>query len=477
MYIPYIFLFVKNIHIFKYLDCNFHKMDLNIILAVDKNYGYSYNDNLPWNNKNDMIHFKKTTSNSVLIMGNKTWLSIPNKENFLLNRKCYVLTTKDSPELVSKNQNLYYINNYKDIFRNTEIIDKRIYVIGGKQIWERALNDINLKRIYISTIDGEYKCDKYFKELDNILNYRCDLLTEVRHDDCLIQTYHIHSEEEMYLKLMKRILHTGFEKNDRTRTGTLSTFGTRLQFSLKHGQLPLLTTKRTFWKGILHELIWFLNGKTNANLLKDKNIHIWDGNSSREFLDEHNFNYRDVGDLGPVYGFQWRHWGAKYKDMYSDYGGIDQIKDLIYNIIKNPDSRRHILSAWNVSDLSEMCLPPCHMMCQFYVNDGELSCQMYQRSADMFLGVPFNIASYATLTYIIAHLTNLKPSTLYISFGDTHIYKNHIDAVKTQLTRNPHNFPTLHINHTLTNIDKLSVDDFVLNDYVCNSTISAKMAV
>ncbi|NXH15372.1 TYSY synthase, partial [Bucco capensis] len=215
--------------------------------------------------------------------------------------------------------------------------------------------------------------------------------------------------EAQYLRQVQHILEHGHRKEDRTGIGTISVFGMQARYSLRD-QFPLLTTKKVFWKGVLEELLWFIKGSTNAKELSAKGVKIWDANGSREFLDKQGFSNREEGDLGPVYGFQWRHFGAEYKDMHTDYSnqGIDQLQKVIETIKTNPDDRRIIMSAWNPKDISLMALPPCHALCQFYVLNGELSCQLYQRSGDMGLGVPFNIASYSLLTYMIAHVTGLK---------------------------------------------------------------------
>eukprot|EP00249_Psilotum_nudum_P025122 c29381_g1_i3 orf=794-1816(+) len=212
-------------------------------------------------------------------------------------------------------------------------------------------------------------------------------------------------EEYQYLNLIRDIIDNGVEKGDRTGTGTFSKFGCQMRFNLRKN-FPLLTTKRVFWRGVVEELLWFISGSTNAKVLQEKDIHIWDGNATREYLDRIGLTDREEGDLGPVYGFQWRHFGAKYTNMHADYTGqgFDQLMDVIKKIRFNPEDRRIILSAWNPADLQLMALPPCHMFAQFFVANGELSCQMYQRSCDMGLGVPFNIASYALLTCILAHV-------------------------------------------------------------------------
>jgi len=286
-------------------------------------------------------------------------------------------------------------------------------------------------------------------------------------------------EEHQYLDLIRRILETGARRDDRTGTGTLSLFGAQMRFSLRDGRFPLLTTKRVFWRGLAEELLWFVRGSTDARLLQQKGVHIWDGNSSREFLDKSGFTDRQEGDLGPVYGFQWRHFGAEYRGMDADYTGqgTDQLAELIAQIKTNPSSRRLVLCAWNVTDVPQMALPPCHCLAQFYVADGELSCQMYQRSADMGLGVPFNIASYALLTCMVAHVTGLKPGEFVHTTGDTHVYVTHEAALREQLTRTPRPFPRLRIARPVDSIDQLTLQDLLLEGYEPHKKIAMEMAV
>ncbi|XP_043545265.1 thymidylate synthase [Chiloscyllium plagiosum] len=221
------------------------------------------------------------------------------------------------------------------------------------------------------------------------------------------------------------------------------------------------------------------NGSTNSKELSEKGIRIWDANGSRDFLDKHGFSNREEGDLGPVYGFQWRHFGAEYKDMHADYSGqgVDQLQNVIDTIRNNPDDRRIIMCAWNPKDVPHMALPPCHALCQFYVCNGELSCQLYQRSGDMGLGVPFNIASYSLLTYMIAHITGLKPGDFIHTLGDAHVYNNHIEALKIQLQREPRPFPKLKILRNVESINDFKAEDFKLEGYNPHPTIKMEMAV
>lgn len=295
------------------------------------------------------------------------------------------------------------------------------------------------------------------------------------------ETINLDHEEYQYLNLVKHVLKHGIEDDDRTGVGTYSILGNLMRFDLTDGKLPLLTTKKVNFKSVLGELLWFISGKTDSTNLKDQGINIWNANGSREFLDACGFGDREEGDLGPVYGFQWRHWGAKYETSKTDYTGkgIDQLAKCIQMIKETPNSRRIIMNAWNVSDIELMVLPPCHVMCQFrvYKKQGLLSCIMTQRSCDIGLGVPFNIASYATLTHIIAHVCGLKPYEFVYQMNDVHIYKSHVEKLKSQLDRTPKMFPTLKINTDNKDIDSFVMDDFILENYEHDDYIKMDMAL
>ncbi|KAJ9609714.1 Thymidylate synthase [Cladophialophora chaetospira] len=328
-------------------------------------------------------------------------------------------------------------------------------------------------------------------------------------------------EEYQYLDLIKDTLSRGEHRPDRTGTGTLSLFAPpQLRFSLSKPDptspkaeripvLPLLTTKRVFLRAVTTELLWFVSGCTTAKPLSEAGIHIWDGNGSREFLDKLGFTEREEGDLGPVYGFQWRHFGAEYENCHTDYAGkgVDQIKEIVHKLKTNPYDRRIILSAWNVADLSKMALPPCHMFAQFYVSypdavrgeaawqqlqngsaqngegqkaKGHLSCVLYQRSCDMGLGVPFNIASYALLTHMLAYACDLVPGELIHTMGDAHVYLDHIDALKEQLLREPRDFPTLNIKRDdrgSGEMDGWKLEELEVVGYKPHGGIKMKMSV
>ena len=263
---------------------------------------------------------------------------------------------------------------------------------------------------------------------------------------------------QQYLHLLDHILDNGVEKSDRTGTGTLSCFGYQMRFDLSEG-FPVLTTKKLHLRSIIHELLWFLKGETNIAYLKENGVRIWD-----EWAD-------DDGELGPVYGYQWRSWPGPNGES------VDQIKNLIDGLRNNPDSRRHIVSAWNPALVDEMALPPCHCLFQFYVAEGKLSCQLYQRSADTFLGVPFNIASYALLTYMVAQVCDLQPGEFVHTFGDVHLYKNHLDQARLQLERSPRALPQLKINPEVKDIFSFKFEDFELLNYDPHPHIKAEVSV
>jgi thymidylate synthase len=265
-------------------------------------------------------------------------------------------------------------------------------------------------------------------------------------------------EESQYLELLAEVLERGARKTDRTGTGTLSVFGRQLRFQLAPG-FPLLTTKKLHLKSIIYELLWFLRGDTNVKWLQQHGVTIWD-----EWADEH-------GNLGPVYGYQWRHWRTP------EGGELDQISKVIHSLKTRPDSRRHIVTAWNPADVDRMALPPCHALFQFYVAEGRISCQMYQRSADLFLGVPFNIASYALLTRMVAQVTGLEPGEFILTLGDAHLYLNHLEQAREQIAREPRPFPGMKLNPSVRELLDFRYEDFALEGYEPHPAIKAPIAV
>jgi len=385
----------------------------------------------------------------------------------------------------------------------------KVFVIGGSSVYEQALRTNMCEHIFLTNVHHDFECDTFFKfdksafatkeksasQTDKKSGITYEFITlaadiksggtaeskvagESPSSKKRPKTEH---EEHQYLRMIEDIIENGTVRKDRTGTGTVSKFGTTMRFSLRDDTIPVLTTKRVFWRGVAEELFWFISGCTDNKPLQEKRIHIWDGNGSREFLDKRGLGHRREGDLGPVYGFQWRHFGAKYTTCDADYKGqgVDQLQQVIDTIKTNPTSRRIIMSAWNPFDLPQMALPPCHMFAQFYVNPDkkELSCQMYQRSADMGLGVPFNIASYALLTHLIAHCCNLRAAEFVHVIGDAHVYLNHVEPLKKQLLRDPLPFPKIRIKSKSRNIDDIRYEDVELLGYKSHKSIKMKMAV
>lgn len=290
----------------------------------------------------------------------------------------------------------------------------------------------------------------------------------------------IEHEECQYLNLIDRLLNEKVTRSNRTKVDTLSTFGYLQKYTLSNNTLPLITTKQMHTRAIIEELLWFISGSTDAKVLSEKGISIWNSNGSREYLDANGFTKREEGDLGPIYGFQWRHYGAEYIDCITNYSnkGIDQLQNAIDEIKNDPTSRRNIICAWNPVQLNEMTLPPCHCFVQFYVtNENELSSLLYQRSADVGIGMPFNITSYALLTHMIAHVVGMDCKELVYMTGDTHIYANQIEQLKEQITRTPNEFPKISFARKISNIDDFTYNDFVIKDYKCHSKIKMNMVI
>jgi len=394
------------------------------------------------------------------------------------------------------------------------------FVIGGAELYALALASPRCTKVFLTSILREFPCDRFFPRSDLAALFDLEDVGEVQTEALVpfqFQTWtrrpgielpvsadgllegraHVYDvtpppstsptkgkvhEEQKYLDLVREVIETGTQVIDRTLVGTRFVFGRDLRFSLRDGKLPLYTTKRVPVKTMLIELVWMLKGQTCSEILRRQGCNIWNDNGSRAFLDKYGFHDRRVGDLGPVYGFQWRHWGAKYIDADTSYAGqgIDQVQILLNKIRENnPSDRRMLISAWNVSDLAKMALPPCHYSMEWAVDAGrgELSCKVNMRSNDLGLGNPFNVAGYSCLVALVAHLTGYRPGELILSIGNAHVYLNHIEALQEQLTRTPGDFPTLKIREGITDIDQVSVDDFVISGYSPQGTLKMKMAV
>lgn len=493
-------------------------MNINyyLVLATDNKFGIGYKNNLPWCNDVDMSFFKYITTRpfqkilNVILMGNNTFKLFNNKP--LTDRLTCVLsrTYKNSNDeklryYTNIDEFVYDMNN--NLKRDFDNIDgANIYICGGSQIYTefvvRYKNLINC--VYHTYLDKEFVCDVF---LDNCVKelfiehyktwkkkftyadqyemvfkqytYKQTLFDNFT-DNYKQQNYVINKEEKKYLDLIETLIN---KPTRQTRNGLVhSSFGTTLTFDCRNNY-PLLTTKKVNFKAVAEELFMFLRGDTNTKVLENQGINIWKGNTNAEFLKKVNLNYED-GDMGSMYGFNLIHYGEDYKGYNYKYGGINQVKKLVQDILTDPTSRRLLLTTYNPSNAHQGVLYPCHgLTIQFYVEDNIISCSMYQRSADMFLGVPFNIASYALLLYILcAHLNtlqnkvNYKPGNLFMIFGDYHVYKEHDNAVQKLLLRHPYfEFPKLKIVGEIKDLSKVKFEDFELTDYLHYPIISAPM--
>tara|TARA_B100001094_G_scaffold331814_1_gene401464 strand:+ start:11253 stop:12617 length:1365 start_codon:yes stop_codon:yes gene_type:complete len=453
---------------------------LSLIVCLDSENGMSKNGDIPWNISEDKKYFKNVTSEkgpNALIMGKNTFETMPRKI-FSKNRHAYIISNTLKSEDFNEESYIFVYNNINELLSSLNTTEyNKVFCIGGRDLYLQCVKQKMVNEIYITKLNESFDCDKFLN-----LTLEDFYLVEEKKENfgsfCFYKKKKEH-QEIRYLNLMKSILFTGNHRQDRTSTGTISKFGKYLTFDIS-SEFPLLTTKKVYHKGVIEELIWFLKGDTNVNNLIDKNVHIWDGNSTREYMDSIGIS-REERDIGPCYGWQWRHFGGSYTSMNEDYTncGFDQLKYIIDEINENKFSRRIVMSAWNPPDLKEMNLPPCHVMYQFYVENEKLSCQMYQRSADVFLGLPFNIASSALLCYIIANICQLKPGNLSICIGDAHIYKNHVKQCIEQLEKVPLKWCSLVIEKELSFNDLNNFDSkwIKINEYTSHGTIKAPMAI
>ena len=457
-----------------------------IIVAIDQGNGIAKEGNIPWNHPSDMRFFRDTTmgrGKNAIIMGRKTYETIPIDYRPLRNRKCFIVSRtwkqEEHPEIGVCSSLVEALSAIGGSIKSYD----SVFIIGGEQVYNEAIRDFMYlcKRIIVTKFKKNYDCDQFFP-WDAVKEYPADRDTQKTRDYArhFFSPADIHGENT-YLDLLRTILEEGESKPDRTGTGTKSIFGVQMRFNISE-RLPIVTTKKIFYENILKELLFFVSGKTNTKILEEQGVNIWKGNTSQDFIDKRGLEY-DEGDMGAMYGHQWRHWNAKYDGADADYSdqGIDQLSDLITNIRDNPHSRRHILTTWNPEQLDEMVIHPCHFAVQFNVSGNRkyLDCQLYQRSADMFLGVPYNITSYCILTYMIAHLTGLKPRYFIHSIGDAHIYSNHETQVNKQLSRTPRPFPIMKLRrgHKIHEIDDFDFENFVIEGYTSWPFISAKMAI
>lgn len=492
-------------------------MKFNIIFNRDNNNIIGINGELPYHIKEDLEWFKTITRGHIIVMGYNTWNSIPKKP--LINRYNIVITNNHYDELSSNNIRPDKIfRSYQEflddiLFRKKHLIEfeeeckliydslnenLEIFIIGGSSLYKEAykhgINTIYETKTLLSnewdidstiiksdiTIDDNYTRTYHKQSSGNIHIYNGKGKNRIKHEGNYSYSIYrkntdINFNEFEYLNLLNSVYIEGNERQSRNSI-VKSIFGGKMTFDLRKG-FPLLTTKKMGWKTILRELLWFISGSTDNKLLQDKNVHIWDGNSSKEFMESRGLNYEE-GDLGPIYGFQWRKFGKEYLNCNDNTGGgVDQLKEMINLIINDPGSRRILMSAWNPPDLHKMALPPCHVLFQIYVEGEFIDGQLYQRSGDMFLGVPFNIASYSFLLHIIGKITNKKPRFLYHILGDCHIYSDHYKCIENQLIRNTFNSPIIEISDNLTDIDTIKEEYFKIINYNSHPPIKATMVV
>ena len=479
-------------------------MKLNLIFNRNIQNIIGINDDLLCNISDDFQWFKKHTSSleygkgmgkkNVIIMGYNTWISLPTKP--LPNRINIILSKNNSSVFVNEsNDNIKSFTSLETTFRFLKTIEyHKIFIIGGSILLKNVVANYPhyIDCIYETLVYNNYIDDDDHQKKIHYFDYKIDNhFIKIYHKDCktggimnhnfkeridysfhIYQHYNkINKNENEYLQLLSKIYNLNKFKNTRN-SNVLSSFGEKMTFDLRLG-FPLLTTKKMGYKTILRELLWFISGSTDNRILQKQNVHIWDKNASKEFMESRGLSYEE-GDLGPIYGHQWRHYGETYSSFENDYHGFDQLKYVIDTIKKDPDSRRIILNSWNPCDIDKMALPPCHVMVQFYIEDGFIDAQLYQRSGDMFLGVPFNIASYSLLLHMIGKLTNYIPRYLYHILGDAHIYENHLDVVDEQLQRIPHDSPQLIVGD-LIDIDSISEDDFKIENYQSSPPLKADM--
>jgi thymidylate synthase len=473
-------------------------MEINIIVAFCKKFGIGTHGTIPWNIEPDLKRFGEITLNQVVVVGRKTYESIGRPLEDRLN---IVLTRK--PEKYDNTDNLIYcdMQGYRSLYhslsQNKEY--NRLFVIGGSEIYKIFLPQT--KNLYITQIDKLYDCDQFFPQFTN---FRLESYSEKYHDDNnswrylnYISTFHnsvflsknnpryiSRRGECIYLSLVRDILKNGGFREDRTGTGTLAVFGRQINFDIKDS-IPLLTTKFVSWRIIIEELLWFLRGNTDSKILEEHGVNIWKSNTTKTFLKKRGLDYNE-GDVGPMYGYNWRNYGYPYSGCHQNYSGkgIDQFTEVIQLLKTDPYSRRIMMTTYDVSCKDKGVLIPCHgINFQLYVKDkgGKkyLSGHMTQRSADTFLGLPINIPSYTTLIYILAKLCDMYPDELIISLGDTHIYKDHIDLIKKQLTLKPYPFPKLVVSDDIKykKIEEITPQDFDLIGYLYHPMIKGKMSV
>lgn len=460
----------------------------NIIVACDNNDGIAKRGTIPWKNSSDMRFFREKTmgaGKNVVIMGRKTYETLDGplegRLNIVISRSWIQGEHPEVKHFTSIIDALKFVGTYGSSYED-------VYIMGGEQIYRECIKNLLYlcDEIIVTRLKTNYECDQFFP-WDDVKKMKLvrDAITTRDWQRHYFDPNVEHTEMN-YLRAIKRILDDGEDRSDRTGIGTKSLFGEiSMVFDISE-RCPILTTRKLVAHNSVLELLWMLKGKTDSKLLEEKGNMFWKRNTTRFELDKRGLRYEE-GDAGPIYGWQWRHWGAKYVGCHEDYSGqgTDQLAKLITGLREDPFSRRHVLSAWNVEDIDKGILPPCHTLVQFYVssNRKNLSCQVYMRSADMCLGVPYNISFYGILTHLLARICDMTPKKLTIVAGDAHIYQNHILGARKLISRSPMPWCKLHIlgldslPPTVEAIDALTTDNFRFEDYVSHEHIGFDFAV
>ena len=456
-------------------------MKICLILACTPSQGIGFQGRIPWKSPEDLQNFRRVTTNNCVIMGRKTYESIGKP---LSNRTNIVVSSRNFDE-----KDLIVVKSVEDGITVAKTINSEyLWVCGGATIYDYFMKNFVIDGIWMTEVP-ECECDSFVEtnisEYLTMYDYHRLFQPKLFDGKFILNVFGINNYrtvDDDYLDLVDRLIKNGDRRE--TRNGiTYSIFSEKLTIDLTKG-FPLLTTKKVFFKGIVRELLWFIRGETDSKILEEKGVNIWKSNTSVKFLRHNGLPYEE-GKGGPIYGFQWRRFGEKYK--YSIDGkemetaglekGFDQLQFIIDEIRTNPHSRRMLLTGWNPNQLDQMCLPPCHVSYQFYVQNGVLSCQMYQRSADVFLGLPFNIGSVALLTHLLAKVTHLRVGKVHVCLGNAHIYEEHFSAVQEQMERRQHRYllPDLEILRRLEKIEDYEFGDIHLKNYESNCSIKAKM--